>query len=70
LHDCCNFRVHRGAGPQGRVRFDGFISIERFQSLKDETRFVSLSLRVAEVMRDYTRDRRAQTPDDSVKIHG
>jgi heme-degrading monooxygenase HmoA len=83
--------------------FDGFLSIERFQSLNDASKFVSLSfwrdeeavrrwrnlqkhreaqakgragifsdyrLRVAEVMRDYTRDRRAQTPDDSVKIHG
>ena len=83
--------------------FDGFLSIERFQSLNDAAKFVSLSfwrdeeavrrwrnlqkhreaqargragifsdyrLRVAEVMRDYTRDRRAQTPDDSVEIHG
>lgn len=83
--------------------FDGFLSIERFQSLKDETKFVSLSfwrdedavrrwrnvqkhreaqakgragifsdyrLRVAQVVRDYTKDRRAQTPEDSVKIHG
>ncbi|OGA77390.1 MAG: antibiotic biosynthesis monooxygenase [Betaproteobacteria bacterium RIFCSPLOWO2_12_FULL_65_14] len=83
--------------------FDGFLSIERFQSLNDAAKFVSLSfwrdeeavrrwrnlqqhreaqakgragifsdyrLRVAQVMRDYTRDRRTQTPDDSVKIHG
>ncbi len=51
--------------------FDGFISIERFQSLKDETKFVSLSFwRVAQVIRDYTRDRRTQTPADSVQIHG
>lgn len=83
--------------------FDGYISIERFQSLKDETKFVSLSfwrdedavrrwrnvqkhreaqakgragifadyrLRVAQVIRDYTRDRRTQTPADSVQIHG
>jgi len=83
--------------------FDGFLSIERFQSLKDETKFVSLSfwrdeeavrrwrnvqkhreaqargragifsdyrLRVAQVIRDYTKDARAQTPEDSVKIHG
>ena len=82
---------------------DGFISIERFQSISNPERFVSLSfwrdeeavrrwrnlqqhreaqakgragifsdyrLRVAQVMRDYTRDRRTQTPDDSVKIHG
>jgi hypothetical protein len=40
--------------------------------IKDETKFVSLSfwLRVAQVIRDYTRDARAQTPEDSVKIHG
>ena len=83
--------------------FDGFVSIERFQSLGDASRYVSLSfwrdeeavrrwrnleqhraaqaqgragifsdyrLRVAQVLRDYTRERRAQTPDDSVKIHG
>lgn len=83
--------------------FDGFLSIERFQSLNDPAKFVSLSfwrdeeavrrwrnlqkhreaqargrggifsdyrLRVAQVLRDYTRDRRAETPDDSVKIHG
>ena len=83
--------------------FDGFLSIERFQSLNDAAKFVSLSfwrdeeavrrwrnlqqhreaqakgragifsdyrLRVAQVMRDYTRDRRAQTPEDSLKIHG
>ncbi|HEX6267766.1 MAG TPA: antibiotic biosynthesis monooxygenase [Burkholderiales bacterium] len=83
--------------------FDGFISIERFQSLRDPDKYVSLSfwrdeeavrrwrnvqqhreaqakgragifsgyrLRVAQVMRDYTRDRRAETPDDSVKLHG
>ncbi len=83
--------------------FDGFLSIERFQSLNDAAKFVSISfwrdeeavrrwrnlqrhreaqakgragifsdyrLRVAQVIRDYTRDRRAQTPEDSVKIHG
>ncbi len=83
--------------------FEGFLSIERFQSLNDPAKFVSLSfwrdeeavrrwrnlqkhreaqakgragifsdyrLRVAQVIRDYTRDRRAQTPEDSVKIHG
>lgn len=83
--------------------FEGFLSIERFQSLSDPAKFVSLSfwrdedavrrwrnlqkhreaqakgragifsdyrLRVAQVIRDYTRDRRAQTPEDSVKIHG
>ena len=83
--------------------FDGFVSIERFQSLNDPAKFVSVSfwrdeeavrrwrnlqqhreaqakgrggifsdyrLRVAQVIRDYTKDRRAQTPEDSVKIHG
>jgi len=83
--------------------FEGFVSIERFQSLNDPAKFVSLSfwrdeeavrrwrnvqkhreaqargragifsdyrLRVAQVIRDYTRDRRAQTPEDSLKIHG
>jgi heme-degrading monooxygenase HmoA len=83
--------------------FDGFISIERFQSLNDPQRYVSLSfwrdeeavrrwrnvqqhreaqakgragifsdyrLRVAQVVRDYTKDRRAETPQDSVQIHG
>jgi heme-degrading monooxygenase HmoA len=83
--------------------FDGFVSIERFQSLNAPEKFVSLSfwrdeeavrrwrnvqkhreaqakgragifsdyrLRVAQVIRDYTKDRRAETPDDSVKIHG
>ncbi len=82
--------------------FDGFISIERFQSLNDASRYVSLSfwrdeeavrrwrnmeqhreaqakgragifseyrLRVAQVLRDYTRDRRAETPDDSLIFH-
>ena len=83
--------------------FDGFVSIERFQSLSDPSRYVSLSfwrdeeavrrwrnvqqhreaqakgrggifsgyrLRVAQVLRDYTHDRRAQTPEDSVRLHG
>jgi heme-degrading monooxygenase HmoA len=83
--------------------FDGFISIERFQSISNPERFVSLSfwrdeesvrkwrnlqqhreaqargragifssyrLRVAQVIRDYTMDSRAEAPRDSVKIHG
>ena len=82
---------------------EGFISIERFESISNKGKFVSLSfwrddesvrkwrnlqkhreaqkkgrgsvfssyrLRVAQVMRDYTMDERAQTPDDSVKVHG
>src|SRR3954462_15575 len=77
---------------------DGFISIERFESINTKGKFVSLSfwrdeeavrkwrnlqkhreakkkgrggifksyrLRVAQVMRDYTMDERAQVPQDS-----
>jgi len=84
-------------------KFDGFISIERFESINNKGKFVSLSfwrdeesvrkwrnllkhreaqkkgrggifksyrLRVAQVMRDYTLDERAQTPADSVQVHG
>jgi len=84
-------------------KFDGFISIERFESINNKGKFVSLSfwrdeesvrkwrnllkhreaqkkgrggiftsyrLRVAQVMRDYTMDERAQTPGDSVQVHG
>ena len=83
--------------------FEGFISIERFQSITDTGKFVSLSfwrdeesvrrwrnvqqhreaqkkgragifrsyrLRIAQVLRDYTMDERAQAPADSVKVHG
>ena len=83
--------------------FDGFISIERFESITHKGKFVSLSfwrdeqavrnwrnvqkhreaqkqgrggifqsyrLRVAQVLRDYTRDERAQTPADSLQVHG
>ena len=83
--------------------FEGFISIERFESITNKGKFVSLSfwrdeeavrkwrnllkhreaqkkgrggifksyrLRVAQVMRDYTLDERAQTPADSVQVHG
>ena len=82
---------------------DGFISIERFESITTKGKFVSLSfwrdeeavrkwrnlqkhreaqkkgrggifksyrLRVAQVLRDYTMDERAQVPADSVKVHG
>ncbi len=84
-------------------RADGFISIERFESLTAPGRFVSLSywrdedavrkwrnvqlhrqaqargraglftsyrLRVAQVLRDYGMDERAQAPRDSVALHG
>jgi len=84
-------------------KFDGFISIERFESIKSKGNFVSLSfwrdeesvrrwrnvqkhreaqaegrggiftayrLRVASVIRDYERDKRAQAPQDSRKVHG
>ena len=83
--------------------FDGFLSIERFESITTRGKFVSLSfwrdeeavarwrnlqkhreaqrsgrggifgsyrLRVAQVLRDYTMDERAQVPEESVKVHG
>jgi heme-degrading monooxygenase HmoA len=82
---------------------DGFLSIERFESITSKGKFVSLSfwrdeeavarwrnlqnhrdaqrqgrgsifgsyrLRVAQVLRDYTMDERAQVPEDSAKVHG
>jgi heme-degrading monooxygenase HmoA len=82
---------------------DGFISIERFESLTQPGKILSLSfwrddaavqkwrnmeehrqvqatgrasvfadyrLRVAEVMRDYGKDERAQAPADSLRRHG
>jgi heme-degrading monooxygenase HmoA len=82
---------------------EGFISIERFESITNKGKFVSLSfwrdeeavrrwrnvmkhreaqkqgrggifgsyrLRVAQVLRDYSMDERAQAPGDSVKAHG
>jgi heme-degrading monooxygenase HmoA len=82
---------------------DGFISIERFESISNPGRFVSLSfwrdeeavrkwrnvqkhreaqargrreifssyrLRVARVLRDYSKEQREEAPSDSVKIHG
>ena len=81
---------------------EGFISIERFESITTKGKFVSLSfwrddesvrkwrnlqkhreaqkkgrggifrsyrLRVAQVLRDYTMDERAQTPPDSLSFH-
>jgi heme-degrading monooxygenase HmoA len=83
-------------------KFDGFISIERFESISAPGNFVSLSfwrdeesvrkwrnlqkhreaqakgragvftkyrLRVAQVLRDYTHDDRAQVPKDSRSFH-
>jgi heme-degrading monooxygenase HmoA len=82
---------------------DGFVSIERFESLTQPGKILSLSfwrdeaavekwrnmdehrriqaagragifadyrLRVAEVLRDYGKDERAQAPDDSRRRHG
>jgi heme-degrading monooxygenase HmoA len=84
-------------------KFDGFISIERFESISNKGKFVSLSfwrdeecvrkwrnlqkhreaqrqgrggifrsyrLRVANVLRDYTKDERGEAPADSLKVHG
>jgi len=83
--------------------FEGFISIERFESISNKGKFVSLSfwrdeecvrkwrnlqkhreaqrqgrggifrsyrLRVANVLRDYTKDERGEAPADSLKVHG
>jgi heme-degrading monooxygenase HmoA len=92
------------AGLAGELKkIDGFVSIERFESVSNPGRYVSLSfwrdeeavrqwrnleqhrqaqakgrggifasyrLRVAQVIRDYTLDRRDEAPRDSVKIHG
>ena len=85
------------------ARADGFISIERFESMSTPGKRVSLSfwrdeaavrawrnvemhraaqaegrggvfssyrLRVAQVMRDYTHEARAEAPADSVAAHG
>jgi heme-degrading monooxygenase HmoA len=84
-------------------QIDGFISIERFESLTQKGKILSLSfwrdeqairrwrtlathraaqargraalfadyrLRVAEVVRDYGKNERAQVPDDSRAAHG
>ena len=83
-------------------RIDGFISVERFESVTTPGKFVSLSfwrdqeavkawrnlpehreaqstgrrevlaayrLRVAEVLRDYGREDRAEAPEDSRAVH-
>jgi heme-degrading monooxygenase HmoA len=82
---------------------EGFISLERFESITTKGKFISLQfwrddecvrkwrtlqkhreaqkqgragifkdyrLRIAQVSRDYTMDKRKEAPDDSVKIHG
>ena len=84
-------------------KVDGFVSIERFQSLSEPGKFLSLSfwrdehalqewrgveahraaqargraelfedyrLRVAAVVRDYTKFEREKAPPDSRKVHG
>ena len=84
-------------------RIDGFLSIERFESLSDDTKLLSLSfwrdeaavaawrntehhrsaqkavrngvlrdyrLRVAQVLRDYGMDERAEAPADSRRRNG
>lgn len=85
------------------VKMEGFISVERFQSLTDPDKLLSLQfwrddeclarwrqleahraaqaagratmfrdyqLRIAEVIRDYGKDERAQAPADSRRVHG
>ena len=49
---------------------DGFISVERFQSLTDPGGvFADYRLRVAGVLRDYGMAERAEAPDDSRAAH-
>jgi heme-degrading monooxygenase HmoA len=88
---------------QDLAKAEGFISLERFESITNKGKFVSLQfwrdaecvrkwrnlqkhreaqkkgrggifksyrLRIAEVLRDYTMDERAQAPADSVQVHG
>ncbi len=97
--DCSDLRVHARAGAVP----DGFISLERFESITTPGKFVSLQfwrdeeavrkwrnlqkhreaqkkgragvmasyrLRIAEVVRDYTMDKRDEAPRDSVEVHG
>ena len=85
------------------AKAEGFISLERFESITNKGNFVSLQfwrdeecvrrwrnlqkhreaqrkgragifksyrLRIAEVVRDYTMEERAQAPGDSVAVHG
>ena len=102
-HDA-GLRFHRDLiGRLAHDQAEGFISIERFESISNQGKFVSLSfwrdeeavrkwrnlqkhreaqkkgrggifesyrLRIAQVVRDYTMDERAQAPKDSVKVHG
>jgi heme-degrading monooxygenase HmoA len=53
---------------------DGFISIERFQSVSEEGKFVALSFWRDEasvtVWRNYSKGERSQAPDDSVATLG
>jgi len=71
------------------LKIEGFISIERFQSLTEAGKVLSLSfwedekaveqwrktvfndyrIRVANVMRDYTRNNRDEAPADSKAMH-
>jgi heme-degrading monooxygenase HmoA len=88
---------------QDLANAEGFISLERFESITSKGKFVSLQywrdeecvrkwrtlqkhreaqkkgragifksyrLRIAQVVRDYTMDERAQAPADSVQVHG
>ena len=85
------------------AKADGFLSLERFESITNKGKFLSLQywrddesvmkwrnlqkhreaqkqgrarvfksyrLRIAQVLRDYTMDERAQAPEDSLKVHG
>ena len=85
------------------AKAEGFISLERFESITAKGKFLSLQfwrdeeavrkwrnlqkhreaqkkgrggifksyrLRIAQVLRDYTMDERAQAPKDSVQVHG
>lgn len=85
------------------AKAEGFISLERFESITTRGKFISLQfwrdeesvrkwrnlqkhraaqkagrerifdsyrLRIATVIRDYEKDRRAEAPADSVEIHG
>ena len=88
---------------QDLAKAEGFISLERYESITSKGKFVSLQfwrdeecvrkwrnlqkhrqaqkqgrggifksyrLRIAQVLRDYTMDERAQAPADSVQVHG
>ena len=88
---------------QDLAEAEGFISLERFESISNKGKFLSLQywrdeecvrkwrtlqkhreaqkkgragifksyrLRIAQVVRDYTMDERAQAPADSVQVHG